>query len=88
MCLRLIRKRDGEKKYFFLASLKLLKKRVGSGVGSGSISQRYRSGPAPNVTDPRFPNTGNYHNEMLVPGWYYMHYYTVYNQSMGFLFSL
>jgi hypothetical protein len=47
-----------------LASLKSLKKgvgsgvgsRAGSGVGSGSISQRYGSGdpdPHPNVTDPQ-----------------------------------
>jgi hypothetical protein len=35
-----------KKKYeeFFLASLKSIKKGVGSGVGSGSISQRYGSG--------------------------------------------
>jgi hypothetical protein len=40
---------------FFFASLKSLKKEVGSGVGSesGSISQRYGSGdPDQNVTDP------------------------------------
>jgi hypothetical protein len=43
-------------KIFFFASLKSLKKGVGSGVRSGSISQRY--GPADpdshqNVTDPQ-----------------------------------
>ncbi len=42
----------------FLASLKSVKKLVGSGVGSGSNSQRYGSGdPDPdlhqNVTDPQ-----------------------------------
>ncbi len=44
-------------KYFF-ASLKSMKKEVGSGIGSGSISQRYGSGdpdpdPHQNVTDPQ-----------------------------------
>jgi|LakMenE01Jun11ns_1017448.scaffolds.fasta_scaffold8876058_1 hypothetical protein len=41
---------------YFLASLKSMKKEVGSGVGSGSISQRYGSGdpdPHQNVTDPQ-----------------------------------
>jgi hypothetical protein len=53
-----MRNKYEEKKYFF-ASLKSLKKEVGSGVGSGSgsISQRYGSGdqdpnPHQNVTDP------------------------------------
>jgi|LakMenEpi03Aug12_release.lakeMendotaPanAssembly.Ray.scaffolds.fasta_scaffold439282_1 hypothetical protein len=46
-----------KKKYFF-ASLKLIKKGVGPGVGSGSrsISQRYGSGdldPHQNVIDPQ-----------------------------------
>jgi hypothetical protein len=48
-----------EKKYFF-ASLKSMKKEVGSGVrsGSGSISKKYGSGdpdpdPRQNVTDPQ-----------------------------------
>jgi hypothetical protein len=46
-------------KIFFISkSLKSLKKVVGSGVGSGSISQRYGSGdpdpdPHQNVTDPQ-----------------------------------
>jgi hypothetical protein len=45
-------------KIFFLASLKSLKKEVGSevGSGSGSISQRYGSAdtdPHQNVTDPQ-----------------------------------
>jgi hypothetical protein len=44
------------KKIIFFASLKSLKKGVGSGVGSGSISQRYGS-PDPdqhqNATDPQ-----------------------------------
>ncbi len=45
------------KKKFFFASLQSLKKGVGSGVGSGSISQRYRSAdpdldPHQNVSDP------------------------------------
>jgi hypothetical protein len=35
------------KKIFFFASLKSMKKEVGSGVGSGSNSQRYGSGSAP-----------------------------------------
>jgi len=44
------------KKILFLASLKSVKKGVGSGVRSGSISQRYGSGdPDPHqiVTDPQ-----------------------------------
>ncbi len=45
-----------KKKYFF-ASLKSMKKEVGSRVGSGSTTQRYGSGdpdpdPHQNVTDP------------------------------------
>jgi len=43
----------------FFASLKSLKKGVGSVVGSGSISQRYGSGdpdPHQNVTDPQYRN--------------------------------
>jgi hypothetical protein len=51
-----MRKKYEQKKYIFsLASLKSMKKGVGSGVGSGSISQRYGSGdpdPHQNVTDP------------------------------------
>jgi hypothetical protein len=39
------------KKYLFLASLKSMKKGVGSGVGSGSIGQRDPD-PHKNVTDP------------------------------------
>jgi hypothetical protein len=40
--------------YFLFASLKSMKKEVGSGVGSGSISQRYDPDrdPHQNVTDP------------------------------------
>jgi hypothetical protein len=44
------------KKMFFFASLKSIKKGVGSGVGTGSISQRYGSGDPDahqNVTDPQ-----------------------------------
>jgi hypothetical protein len=44
------------KKALFLHPLKSLKKGVGSGVGSGSISQRYESGdpdPHQNVPDPQ-----------------------------------
>jgi hypothetical protein len=40
----------------FFASLKSMKKGVGSGVGSGSISQRFGSGdpdPHQNVEDPQ-----------------------------------
>ncbi len=61
-----MRKKYEEKKYFFLASLKSMKKLVGSEVGSGSISQRYGSGnpdpdldPHQNVTDP--------HHWLMVP---------------------
>ncbi len=50
MCLWVSYKKKIRKKIFF-ASLKSLKKRVGSGVGSGSISQRCGSGFAQNVTD-------------------------------------
>ncbi len=42
--------------YFYFCILKINKERVGSGVGSGSISQRYGSGdpdPHQNVTDPQ-----------------------------------
>ncbi len=55
MCLRSSYKKKIEKNYFF-ASIKSLKKGVGSGVGSGSISQRYGSAdpdPHQNVTDPQ-----------------------------------
>jgi hypothetical protein len=44
-----------ERKRFF-ASLNSMKKGIGPGVGSGSISQRYASGdpdPHQNVTDPQ-----------------------------------
>jgi hypothetical protein len=54
MCLWVSNKKKHEK-IIFLAYLKSLKKEVGSGVGSGSISHRYRSGdpdPHQNVTDP------------------------------------
>jgi hypothetical protein len=37
-------KKYEEKKIFFFASLKSMKKEVGSGIVSGSISQRYGSG--------------------------------------------
>ncbi len=58
MCLwatQVIKKNMG--KIDFFASLKSMKKGVGSGVGSGSNSQRYGSGdpdpdPHQNVTDP------------------------------------
>jgi hypothetical protein len=55
MCLRV----SDEKKYLklhFFASLKSLKKGVRSGVGSGSISQKYRSADPDmhqNVMDPQ-----------------------------------
>jgi hypothetical protein len=48
-------KKKCEKNIFF-ASLKSMKKGVGSGAESGSISQRYGSGdpyPHQNVTDPQ-----------------------------------
>jgi hypothetical protein len=51
-------RKNMKKKNYFLASLKLMKKEVGSGFGSGSISQRYESGepdpdPHQNVTGPQ-----------------------------------
>jgi hypothetical protein len=55
VCLRVMYKKN-MKKFIFFASLKSLKKEVGSGVGSGFISQRYGSGnpdPHQNVTDPQ-----------------------------------
>jgi hypothetical protein len=58
MCLRAsYKKKYGKnmKKISFFASLKSMKKGVGSGVGSGSISHRYGSGdpdPRQNFTDP------------------------------------
>ena len=45
MCLRVSYKKKYEENFFFLASLKSLRKVVGSGVGSGSVSQRYGSAP-------------------------------------------
>jgi hypothetical protein len=56
MCLRVRNKKKICKKSIFFASLKSLKKGVGSGIGSGSISQRYGSAdPDPHqyVTDPQ-----------------------------------
>ncbi len=56
MCLRVRCKKKNMKKIIFFASLISLKKGVGSGVGSGSISQRYRSADPDlhqNVTDPQ-----------------------------------
>jgi hypothetical protein len=55
------KEKNMEKNNILLASLKSLKKGVGSGVGSGSISQRYESVnpriripiPHQNVTDPQ-----------------------------------
>jgi hypothetical protein len=51
MCLWVCYEKRNEKKKIFFTSLKLLKKGVRSGVGSGSasasISQMYRSGSAP-----------------------------------------
>ncbi len=44
MYLRVSYKKKYEKIIFFFTSFKSLKKGVGSGVGSGSISQRYGSG--------------------------------------------
>jgi hypothetical protein len=55
MCLRVSYKKNMKKKFFW-ASLKSLKKGVGSGVGSGSVSQRYGSAdpdPHRNITDPQ-----------------------------------
>ncbi len=55
MCLRVSCKKIYEKNNFF-ASLISMKKGVGSGVGSGSISQRYRSADLnlhQNVTEPQ-----------------------------------
>jgi hypothetical protein len=54
-----------KKKYeeFFFVSLKSMKKGVGSGVGSGSVSQRYGSGdpnPHQNVTDLQYGTVFNY----------------------------
>jgi hypothetical protein len=46
---------------FFFATLKSMKKGVASGVGSGSISQRYGSwdpDPYQNFTDPNTANKG------------------------------
>jgi hypothetical protein len=54
MCLRVSYKKKIWEK-FFLASLKSLKKGVGSGVASGSISQRSGSGSALKMS--RIPNT-------------------------------
>jgi hypothetical protein len=59
-------KKYGKKKKYFFASIKSKKKGVGSGVGSGSISQRYGPGdpdPHQNVTDPQhcFKRTKRYH---------------------------
>jgi hypothetical protein len=51
-----LKEKNMRKKYFFFASLKSLKKGVGSRDGSGSISQRYGSAdldPHQNVTDPQ-----------------------------------
>ncbi len=55
MCLRVsYNKKNMEKKLFFFESSKSLKKGVGSGVGSGSISQRFADpDPHQNVTDPQ-----------------------------------
>ncbi len=68
-----------KKKYFF-ASLKSMRKGVETGVGSGSIRQRYRSGdpdPHQNVTDPQhclahclqittvWPHTGGFSRPLL-----------------------
>jgi hypothetical protein len=47
MCLWVSYKNKIFLKNIFFTSLKSLKKGVGSGVGSGFISQRYRSGSAP-----------------------------------------
>jgi hypothetical protein len=66
MCLWVsFKKKNKNMKIIFFASLKLLKKGIGSGDGSrsGSISQKYGSGdPDPdrhqNVTDPQQTNAG------------------------------
>ncbi len=59
MCLQASYKKKIWKKNNFFASLKSLKKGVGSGVGSGSISQRYRSAPkchgSPTLVDTTVP---------------------------------
>ncbi len=57
------------KKIFVFASLKSIKKGVGSrvGSGSGSISQRYGSGnpdPRQNVTDPQHCSAGIFKKSM------------------------
>ncbi len=52
---------SNKKKYYFFASLKSMKKGVGSGVRSGSSSLRYGSSdpdPHQNVTDPGHCHTG------------------------------
>ncbi len=63
-CLRVSsKKKVWRKKLIFCAFLKSLKKGVGSGVGSGSISQRYGSAdpdPQQNVTDPQHCLTHTY----------------------------
>jgi hypothetical protein len=51
----MLQEKNMKKKKYFFASLKSLKKGIGSGVGSRSISQRYGStdqDPHQNVTDP------------------------------------
>jgi hypothetical protein len=67
MCLRLSYKKKIRKKYFFaFASFKSLKKEVGSGVGSGSVSQRYGSAPKCHRS-PTLPRCGvvlKYHTPM------------------------
>jgi hypothetical protein len=55
MCMRASYKKKYEKNIFF-CTIKSLKKGVGSGVGSGSISKRYGStdlDPDQQVTDPQ-----------------------------------
>jgi hypothetical protein len=64
MCMWASYKKKSEEKICFLASLKSMKKGVGSGVGSGSISQWYGSGdpdpdPHQNVTDPQHGGKGS-----------------------------
>jgi hypothetical protein len=56
MCLRVSYTKKYEKMIIFFVSLKSLTKGVRSGVGSGSISQRYGTAdpdPHQNVTDPQ-----------------------------------
>ncbi len=68
MCLPVIYKKKIRKKLFF-ASLKSLKKAVGSWIGSGSISQRCRIHTKMSGN----PNTGRKHRYLLYLEWHSLH---------------